>query len=290
MWQLTLETRHRYRAEIESMILREPVLVGCGSSYFLARAIEEAFLEAGLSASPRVASEYRPDPKHPAVFFSRSGETSELLWALEAAQAAGVPTLAVTTEPGSTLARAASRVILLEHAAERSVVETRSFTSTLLLWRAILDDETGADHGLFALPGALRQAFAGEHPPGAGKHHFVFLGRGMELALAREASLKVLETCQLWSEAWSTFEYRHGPRSAADQDTLVAFLDRGGEGLQALESEIRALGATTWRPELDPLVRLALLHRMAYERALEAGKDPDAPQGLTRVVRLEGEG
>lgn len=269
------------------MILKEPVLVGCGSSYFLARAIEEALLSDGLVATPRVASEYRPDPEHPAVFFSRSGETTEVLRALHAAQAADVQTLAVTTERDSALARSRGPVVLLEHAAERSVVETRSFTATLLLWRAVLHDELGSDHGLDALASSLRAAFAHERAVGTGKHHFVFLGRGMELALAREASLKFLETCQLWSEAWSTFEYRHGPRSAADADTLVAFLDRGGEGVEQLEQEIQALGAATWRPALDPLVRLALLHRMAYERARESGKDPEAPQGLTRVVRLD---
>ncbi len=39
----------------------------------------------------------------------------------------------------------------------------------------------------------------------------VAIGRGPTLAIAREAALKLKETCALHAEAFSAAEFRHGP-------------------------------------------------------------------------------
>jgi len=48
------------------------------------------------------------------------------------------------------------------------------------------------------------------HTPHAG-HNLYVIGRGLGLAIAQEAALKLKETCALHAEAVSAAELRHGP-------------------------------------------------------------------------------
>ena len=44
-----------------------------------------------------------------------------------------------------------------------------------------------------------------------GAHSLMTIGRGPTLAIAREAALKLKETCDLHAEAFSSAEFQHGP-------------------------------------------------------------------------------
>ncbi len=68
-------------------------------------------------------------------------------------------------------------------------------------------------------------------------NQFAFLGSGAQYGLACEAMLKMTEMSRIFSVSYAILEYLHGPRYAADANTLVV----GLVGDSAYDEEVRAL-------------------------------------------------
>ena len=261
--------------------------IGCGSSLNVARCyagLREAAGQGETDAFP--ASEVPAARRYDRLLYiSRTGTTTEVLEALRRAPR-DVPTTAVSAEPDAPLARETRSVILRDFAAERSVVSSRFITSSVVLLRAHL-------HGVFpdcesadvrALPELAARELARPLPPGlAGRAEFTFLGRGWAAAVAAEAALKLREASRTWAESYPAMEYRHGPISVSDQDTVVWTL---GEVAADLLADARRTGATVITSDADPLAGLIGAQRLAAALAERKGVDPDRPRALSRSVIL----
>jgi fructoselysine-6-P-deglycase FrlB-like protein len=254
-------------------------VIGCGSSLNVARcyaALREAAGQGVTDAFP--ASEIRATRRYDhLVYVSRTGTTTEVLEALRQAPA-GVPTTAITADPGSPLMQEASAVVLLDFSAERSVVSSRFITSAIVLLRAHL----GAD--LHALPHAAARALAQPLPSGlTERSEYTFLGRGWAAAVADEAALKLREASRTWAESYPAMEYRHGPISVSDASTVVWAL---GQVPPSLLADASRTGALVIASDADPLTGLTTVQRLAAELAERQGIDPDQPRALSRSVIL----
>ena len=254
-------------------------VIGCGSSLNVARcyaALREAAGQGETDAFP--ASEVPATRRYDRmVFVSRTGTTTEVLDALRRAPA-GVRTTAITADPGSPLMQEAGAVVLLDFSAERSVVSSRFITSTIVLLRAHLGQD------LRALPDAAARELARPLPPGlADRTEFTFLGRGWAAAVADEAALKLREASRTWAESYPAMEYRHGPISVSDDNTVVWAL---GQVPPSLLADARRTGAMVIASAADPLVGLTGAQRLAAELAARKGIDPDQPRALSRSVIL----
>ena len=267
--------------------------IGCGSSLNVARsyaALREAAGQGETDAFP--ASEVSVTRRYDRlVYISRTGTTTEVLDALRRAPR-GMRTTAVTADPDAPLAREASQVVLLDFADERSVVSSRFITSSIVLLRAHLTacPRAGARAGagleadVRALPDAAAQEIARPLPPGLAEHtEFTFLGRGWAAAVADEAALKLREASRTWAESYPALEYRHGPVSVSDENTVVWAL---GEVPADLLADARRTGASVIASDADPLAALIGAQRLAAVLAERKGIDPDQPRALSRSVIL----
>jgi len=255
-----------------------------------------------------------------AIGFSRSGESSEVLLAAAILRERGIPVLGVTCTPGSSLSRDASECLLVPEGHEEGMVMLRSFTCMLLACRMALgsramgmaDGEVaGVVEQLADMGEALLQteeepiaALSKERP----FNRFVLLGSGADYALAQEASLKLQEMATVTTEPYYTLEYRHGPRSTGDAHTLATMFaparadlglslvrDLAGQGLATLvvgsdvamyrgvATKVVSVGMALPEP-LHQLLALLPAQLLAYATALRTGKNPDAPQNLSKVV------
>ena len=104
--------------------------------------------------------------------------------------------------------------------------------------------------------------------------------------MAREAALKVQEAAAAWSEAYPSLEYRHGPLSTANEDTVVWLF---GVDDSVLVNDIRRTGATVVVADGDPQAELVLAQRVAVATAQLRGLDPDRPSHLSRSVIYTGQ-
>jgi fructoselysine-6-P-deglycase FrlB-like protein len=253
-------------------------LIGCGTSYFAAQSIAVLRESSGLGESDAFAASEFPAsrPYDRVVAISRSGTTTEVVRALEAV--GGRPTLAVSALANSPVAAAAQASICFEFADERAVVQTRFATAVLAFCRAWLGYVDQVEEAAARVEGAGAPVL----DPTAFEH-FVFLGTGAAVGLAREAALKMQESAGIWAEAYPAMEYRHGPISAADGPTLVWPLGEVDPGV--LEAAATT-GATVADSDPDPLVELVAVQRAAVSVALARGRDPNFPRHLTRSVVL----
>ncbi len=261
--------------------------VGCGSSLNVARcyaALREAAGQGETDAYP--ASEMPATRRYDRlVFVSRTGTTTEVLDALRRAPR-DMPTTAVTADPGAPLAAEARDVVLLDFADEHSVVSSRFITSSIVLLRAQLTAGAGAEISadVRALPGVAAREIARPLPAElAERAEFTFLGRGWAVALADEAALKLREASRTWAESYPAMEYRHGPISVSDENTVVWTL---GDVPADLLADARRTGATVITSDGEPLAGLIGAQRLAAMLAERKGIDPDQPRALSRSVIL----
>lgn len=301
------------------------IFIGCGSTYYLSLIAAALFrrltnrltfaLPSGeflFQREDMLGNLLEQNPKPRVIAISRSGATSETIAAVRNYRKEGGQVLAVTVEPGSELLQESDEVLLLSDAQEKSVVQTRSFSSMLVglnaiavligvqdvIWQAMqrLPEATERILQKYAL---LAQEL-GEDP---NLERFYFLGSGMRYGLASEASLKLKEMSLSHSEPFHFLEFRHGPMSMVNQQTLLIGLlsDSNYSQEQALLAEIElhrsrilSLGEKGAQVRFESgipeegrgALYLPLLHLLAYYRSIRKGLDPDHPNNLTSVVKL----
>ena len=243
----------------------EWILVGCGTSYYLAQAAAASFNYLKLPAQAVPASDLLMCPAltlhagrdYIPVVISRSGRTSEAVCAAEMLEKdRNLRTLAITCADGEPLESACSVTVKFLDADEQSTVMTRSFSSMLLGLQYLAATVSGDDafrHALTVLPQQVApllkdipqrlRLFAESRS----FSDFVFLAQGPLFGIASEYMLKVTESSCSYAQVFHSLEFRHGPKSIAGPETLITFLMSESfydAELELLE-EMKALGAAT---------------------------------------------
>jgi fructoselysine-6-P-deglycase FrlB-like protein len=250
--------------------------VGCGSSWFMSQAYAGLRESLGFGETDFfTAREFPFDRKYDRIVaISRSGTTTETR---ELLQQSKIPSVSITAVPDSPIAKLSTSAIVMPFADEQSVVQTRWATAALGLLRMSLgfdllsivkDAELAIDENISGLLDV---------------EQITFIGNGWTIGLAQEAALKTREAAQFWSEAYPSFDYRHGPMSIAQKGRAVwAF----GPIEPKLVEEIKATGAYFESNDLDPMAQLIKAQRVAIALGKKRGLNPDEPRGLTRSVIL----
>jgi glucosamine--fructose-6-phosphate aminotransferase (isomerizing) len=246
------------------------------------------------------------------IAISQSGQSPDLIASVAAARAGGAFVIALVNAEGSPLAKAADVAIPLRAGPERSVAATKSFIASLAAiaqlvacWRK--DEALLA--ALNALPRQLDDAFQLDWSPAldtlADARDLYVVGRGLGYGVAREAALKLKETCGLHAEAFSAAEVRHGPmalvktgfpvlmlpqsdETRADAEALASdFAARGARVMMSGETADRrvlALPALAAHPAIEPVLLIQSFYRLAANLAVRRGYDPDHPPFLNKVT------
>ena len=224
--------------------------------------------QAGLVASlaaPSVYSVYgrSPDVRDAlTIGISQSGQSPDIVSAIDGARRAGALALAITNDESSPLARAADLVLPLGVGPERSVAATKTFTAELLaLWllvAAIADADPAparrvAEQAAQALA-AAEQALAGFTLGGAASP-VVVAGRGYSFPIALEIALKLREVGVRNAQGFSAADLLHGHIAAVQTDTAAVVAGMAGPSLPSLRecaAALRARGARTVVISDDP--------------------------------------
>jgi glutamine---fructose-6-phosphate transaminase (isomerizing) len=322
---------------------RGEVLIAASGSSRHAGLAAEIVLEdlCGLAVDVEYASEYssRPaaNPRRPSVLvISQSGETSDTLAALRFARDGGQQTLAIANVVGSTMLREAGAAMPLAAGKEVAIPATKSFTCQLTALYLLALYE-GSRLGAFdplqfkarvaelrALPEVIERQLGGWHDRMtalAAKYKdagsFLYLGRGVHYAIAREGALKMKESSYVQAEGYPTGELKHGPNAlVGDSVPLVALatVDRNVDDsilryektLQLLAdmkkqgARVIAVANTGDRDvpslatdcvfvepaseHLLPIEEVIPLQLFSYAMALEHGVDVDRPRNLSKAV------
>src|SRR5699024_5357215 len=249
------------------------------------------------------------------IGISQSGGSPDLIQALRGARAQGAMTLAVTNDPTSELANVAEHQLEVRAGTEHAVAATKSYTAELLTLYLLLDRVRGGDGAAATrLPELAEQLLSadGRVAEMAQRYRFVqrlvTTARGYSYPTAREAALKLMETCYLSAQAFSGAELLHGPLAMVQPQVPVFTVVPGGLGGRAMApvmprieaqgaemfcvgtaDAVRAAGIGVVLPEgvaeeVSPLLEIIPVQLLARHLALARGGNPASPRGLHKVT------
>jgi glucosamine--fructose-6-phosphate aminotransferase (isomerizing) len=322
--------RQRDRAEEVGRLLRRPdvqyiLFASRGSSsnaaryaqYLLGRAhrVPVAF------ATPSLYTLYEQPPKLDGALvigISQSGESPDVRAVVEEARRQGRPTIALTNQADSPLARAAEAVLPVEAGEERAVAATKTYLNSVgaiaLLFATSTGDE-GALAELRRMPDAVAAQLERSYAELAavdslgGIDGGTVVARGVNYGTAYEIALKVRELSGLLFEAYSAADLMHGPVAAIAPGWPVIAVAPTGPTLESMAGAAKAVAARGARlivigddPELlgqaelplgllpgvpewlSPLVAVIPGQLAAMRIAALRGADLDSPGGLSKVT------
>jgi glucosamine--fructose-6-phosphate aminotransferase (isomerizing) len=153
------------------------------------------------------------------VAISQSGESTDINLVLREARKHGAFTIGITNERASTLAKEAEHVFLVRAGKEKSVAATKTYTGQLLALYLLayalggnIDPDSlqrvteWADKAL-----ELEPEIASRSERYRFMEHAVVVGRGLNYSNAFELALKLMETCYVVAERFSSADFLHGP-------------------------------------------------------------------------------
>ncbi len=165
------------------------------------------------------------------VAISQSGESTDTNLVLEEAKKGGAFTVGITNEAESTLARLAHQTFLVRAGREKSVAATKTYTGQLACFY-LLAYALGADlqrEQLRRIPDWAAAALRTEEEVAAKAEryclmqHAICIGRGLNYANSFEFALKLMETCYVVAERFSSADLLHGPIAMVEA-SFPAFL------------------------------------------------------------------
>ncbi|HKY27753.1 MAG TPA: SIS domain-containing protein [Pyrinomonadaceae bacterium] len=249
---------------------------------------------------------------------SQSGEGEDINLVLENARACGAYTVGITNEPSSSMARLVDETLVMHGGQERSVAATKTFTGQMMLFY-MLAAELADDSSTFsyeAIPEFAARALEQKAAILELVQRYVFMencvvvGRGLAYANAYELALKLMETCYVVAERFSSADFLHGPVAMVERHFPVILFAPPGVMLAGVKdlikrlkelhadtlcitADIDAAGACTRAiilpKEIDeflaPIPYMIPGQLFAALLAEAKGLDPDAPRSLSKVTR-----
>lgn len=321
----------------ELQAIDKVVIVACGTSYNAGMAAKHAIEHwVRIPVELDLASEFRYrdpvlDERGLVIGITQSGETADTLAAVRFAREMGAKVIAVTNVVGSSITRDADAVLFTHAGPEIGVATTKTFIAQLValnilaLYLAQERASMSTDKiretmaAMEALPDQIEallqikedvQAAAKKY---ADASDFLFIGRGVGMAMALEGALKLKEISYIHAEGYAAGELKHGPIALLQEGVPVVALLTGKKLLDKMLAnveEVRARGASTLivshhgepraaeladdlfevpatKPLLTPVLDAIPLQLLAYYIAKEKGLSPDKPRNLAKSVTVE---
>lgn len=312
-------------------------IVACGTAYH-AGMVGKFIIEklAKVPVEIDVASEFRyrdpfVDDKTLFIAVSQSGETLDTLAALREAKRKGARILSVVNVVGSSVARESDDVFYTWAGPEIAVASTKAYTTQLVCMYLIalymgrtkgclpMEEYSRYVNELKAIPDKLKVILSQEKDilnmakELYKRDQVFFIGRGADVGVSYEGSLKLKEISYINSFAIAAGELKHGTIALIEQDTLVIALatqDGLFEKMLSNIQEVKARGAyvvglakksnkgierqsdkVIYIPdcmdEITPLLSVVPLQILAYDIAKLRGCDIDKPKNLAKSVTVE---
>jgi len=209
------------------------------------------------------------------VGISQSGEGTDINLVLKSAKRTGAYTLGITNEARSTMAGLVDEVFLVHAGRQRSVAATKTYTGQLLLLYLLASSLSSQIvlGDVSEIPHRVEQVLklGPEIKAVVERYRYmrrcVVVGRGINMANAYELSLKLMETCYVVAERFSSADFLHGPIAMIEPDFPALVFMPPGKTFQEL------------------LKLTAHLHALKAETLVFSSPDARIP-GAGRVIRI----
>jgi glucosamine--fructose-6-phosphate aminotransferase (isomerizing) len=300
-------------------------VLACGTSLHAGMVIGRVLEAAGgVPVQTVVASEAAEsivEPNTMTLAISQSGETADVLQALDRVDSSAV--LAITNNMHSSLARRSDAAVNCNAGPEIGVAASKTFTAQVITGVAVALSglvysgrlaPAQAQTYVAQLAAVPAQLAAAEQVAAAilpqlaeslsNAPGFLFIARGGGVPYVAEGALKLQEITYRWAHAYPAGELKHGPIALIEPGTPVIAIDDGNRRMRANLAEVAARGARVIElggpgsavpllaehrpaPPWGPLESVLGLQHLARSVALALGRDVDKPRNLAKSVTVE---
>ncbi len=209
---------------------------------------------------------------------SQSGEGVDINQVLQSAKTSGAFTIGITNFPDSSMAKIADETLLIHAGREKSVAATKTYTGQMLhfymLASALADEKIAFEK----IPNFAAQTLNLQDKIKTLVERYTFMencvvvGRGMNYGNAYELALKLMETCYVVAERFSSADFFHGPLAIVERRfPLILFAPAG----------------TTKTSSIDLLKRLQELHADSFSITNDAQIAELSSRSLTMPKDIE---
>ena len=293
-------------------------VIACGTSYHAGLLLSHLLAMEGKRAQTFIASDYsfvgHPDEKTLVITITQSGETADVLQAVKFVKKKNAKILAITNTVGSSITRESDVVVYLNVGPEIGVAATKTFMAQL----AVAYMLTIGKEKLQEVPKIIEKMLETENEikkiayDFKDKNDVFFLGRGVNVPIAYEGSLKFKEISYIHSEAYPGGELKHGTLSLVVEGVPIIILapdDNSAPKMLGNLKETKARGAVVVSltnnkeiasesdyvidlPRLDnpllyPFALIVPLQLLSYHISVIRGNNPDKPRHLAKSVTVE---
>ncbi|HYJ91961.1 MAG TPA: SIS domain-containing protein [Pyrinomonadaceae bacterium] len=247
---------------------------------------------------------------------SQSGEGDDINQVLDSAKANGAFTLAITNESESSMAKIADETLLIHAGRERSVAATKTYTGQMLHFYLLASAIGDKRLEYSRIPELAKQSLEAQDAIKECVQRYVFMencvvvGRGLNYGNSYELALKLMETCYIVAERFSSADFFHGPLAVVERRFPVILFAPAGvtkksniELLHRLrelhadslsitnDAEVASLSSHSLRLSedidevLSPIPFIVPAQLFAAYLSEAKGLDPDAPRSLSKVTK-----
>ena len=251
---------------------------------------------------------------------SQSGETADVLEAVEAAREKNTKLVGICNVMGSSLVRKSDFPFLTKAGPEIAVASTKAYTaqlSLLLLLAYACAGKLGEGKKLLAEASYKAEGMVSDGIKAGLKElaerisnaeHIYVIGKGFNYPTALEAALKIKEASYIHAEGFASGELKHGVIALITKGTpCIAFVanDETKPDVIAGAEEIKARGGyiigispenhevfDRWITVPDcgdasPIINAIPAQLLGYYLTIARGHDPDRPRNLAKSVTVK---
>ncbi len=247
---------------------------------------------------------------------SQSGEGTDINAVLESAKNSGAFTIAITNEADSSIAKIADETLLIHAGREKSVAATKTYTGQMLHFYMLASVLADTKIAFEKIPNYADDALKLKANVEELVKRYVFMencvvvGRGLNYGNSYELALKLMETCYVVAERFSSADFFHGPLAIVERRfPAILFAPVGVTQKSSLDllDRLHELHADCLTITNDPAIARKSLHVLALPSeideflspipfivpaqlfaallAKEKGIDADAPRSLSKVTK-----
>jgi glucosamine--fructose-6-phosphate aminotransferase (isomerizing) len=247
---------------------------------------------------------------------SQSGEGDDINQVLENARSYGAFTLGITNEAESSMTKLADETLLIHAGRERSVAATKTYTGQMLHFYMLASAIGDKRLEYSRIPSLVENSLELKVTLEEQVQRYVFMencvvvGRGMNYGNSYELALKLMETCYVVAERFSSADFFHGPLAIVERRfPVILFAPTGVTRQSSVEllhrlKELHADSLSiTNDPEVASLSSRSIVLPAEIDEVLSPipfivpaqlfaallseakGLDPDAPRSLSKVTK-----
>lgn len=246
---------------------------------------------------------------------SQSGEGADINKVLQSAGKSGAFTLGITNEADSSMAKITDETLLIHAGREKSVAATKTYTGQMLHFYMLASVLAAEKLAFEKIPDFVAETLKLQKEVEKIVERYIFMencvvvGRGLNYGNSYELALKLMETCYVVAERFSSADFFHGPLAIVERRFPVLMFAPTGVTRQSnidLLKQLKILHADSFSITndkdiaalsslslilsdkidefLSPIPFIVPAQLFAAFLAKAKGIDPDAPRSLSKVT------